>query len=180
MNYSAFSTYSCIRYYEFFKLAKLYVCPTNIFIGGATAPPGSTPLSRKLKYVPQLILCTTWPCMPSGITITFQFRTSKRYQNRFDVRNWNAIVTRWPARPSCTQNQMRNVLQWALDASRKGPRASCSCVLHVRYTFWYSILWYLFLYIVSSHTLKFTPLAKNVVLAQNLLTYAKEQPVCSV
>ena len=47
MNYSAFSTYSCIRYYEFFKLAKLLggktIClpPPQYFHwggGGATAP----------------------------------------------------------------------------------------------------------------------------------------------
>ena len=35
-------------------------------------------------------------------TIAFQFRTSKRYQNRINVWNWNAIVvTRWPAWLSC-------------------------------------------------------------------------------
>ena len=59
---SAFLTYSCITYYQFFKLTKLlggggggakrYVCPPpkkNIFMGGgggdcSPAPPGSTPL----------------------------------------------------------------------------------------------------------------------------------------
>ena len=50
MNYSIFSTYSCIRYYEFFKLAKLlgggggqndmFAPPPQYFHwGGATAPP---------------------------------------------------------------------------------------------------------------------------------------------
>ena len=33
-------------------------------------------------------------------------------QNCFDVGNWNVIVvTSWPARPSCAQNQLMNVLK---------------------------------------------------------------------
>ena len=63
----------------------------------------------------------SWFCAQLGragqlvTTITFQFRTSKWYQNRFDVRNWNAIVvTSWPARRSCTQIQLRTVLKMLL------------------------------------------------------------------
>ena len=45
-------------------------------------------------------------------TIAFQFRTSKRFWYRFYVRNWNVIVvTSWPVRPSCAQNQLRTVLK---------------------------------------------------------------------
>ena len=63
---------------------------------------------------PQLTLCATWPRRPAGTTIAFQFRTSKRFSYRFYVQNWNVIVvTSWPARPSCTQNQLRTILKWA-------------------------------------------------------------------
>ena len=67
-------------------------------------------------YGPQLILCATWPRRPAGYSykIAFQFRTTKRFWCRFDVRKWNVIaaVTSWPARPSCVQNQLRIVLNW--------------------------------------------------------------------
>ena len=63
------------------------------------------------NYGPQLILCATWPRRPAGYNSIPIPHTSKRYQNSFDVRNWNAIVvTSWPARPSCAQNQLRTVL----------------------------------------------------------------------
>ena len=69
--------------------------------------------SRRLfKDGPQLISCATWPRRPAGTTIAFQFRTPKRFWYRFYVRNWNVIVvTSWPARPSCAQNQLRTVLK---------------------------------------------------------------------
>ena len=64
------------------------------------------------KDGPQLILRATWSRRPAGTTIAFQFRTSKRFWYRFYVRNWNVIVvTSWPARPSCAQNQLRTVLK---------------------------------------------------------------------
>ena len=58
-NYSAFSTYSCIRYYEFFKLSELlgggggpkrYVCPPPIFslVGGGGRLPPLPPQDRRL------------------------------------------------------------------------------------------------------------------------------------
>ena len=65
MNYSAFSTYSCIRYYEFFKLAKLLGGQNDMFappifsLGGGggrlppppPAPPGSTPLPSTFRAI---------------------------------------------------------------------------------------------------------------------------------
>ena len=45
-------------------------------------------------------------------TTTFQFRTWKRYQNHFQVWNYNVIiVTSRPVRPSCAQTyEVRNIL----------------------------------------------------------------------
>ena len=50
VNYSAYSTYSCIRYYEFFKLAKLlggqndmFAPPPPIFSLGGDCPPAPPP-----------------------------------------------------------------------------------------------------------------------------------------
>ena len=70
MNYSAYSTYSCIRYYEFFKLAKLLgggggktICLPPIFsLGGGgggdcpPVPPGSTPLPLCISAIPVTVV----------------------------------------------------------------------------------------------------------------------------
>ena len=55
--YSAFETYSCITYYQFFKLSKLFGAQNNMFatpifsLGGSCPPPppppGLTPLHTK-------------------------------------------------------------------------------------------------------------------------------------
>ena len=61
MPYDDFLTYSCITYYELFKLSKLlggggqndmFAPPPHIFIGGRLPPPppGSTPLLQNYQH----------------------------------------------------------------------------------------------------------------------------------
>ena len=86
------------------------------------------------KDGPRLILCATWPRRPAGTTIAFQFRTSKRQRFSY-VRIWNVFaVTRWPARPSYAQNQLRTVLIKGLGSFRVLDALSCNLTLTLKHS----------------------------------------------
>ena len=95
---SAFKTYSCITYYEFFKLSKLlvgakqYICNPNISLGGGggATPSPPPPQDRRLWYS----------------TCTFMFdihwvlikRNLSLLQKKFNINFHNGVgvVSPWP------------------------------------------------------------------------------------